>query len=104
MKRITNGQRSITPPARLSRLWNVSRVTCHRSLLCAATLLAFAPASPAHAQSYPSKPVRIIVPLAPGGNLDLNARAVAQQMNETFGQRIVVENRPGTSSLVGTQY
>jgi tripartite-type tricarboxylate transporter receptor subunit TctC len=72
-------------------------------VLLSAALVAAIPAIVC-AQQYPAKPVRIIVPLAPGGNLDLNARALAQQMNETFGQRIVVENRPGTSSLVGTQY
>jgi tripartite-type tricarboxylate transporter receptor subunit TctC len=58
----------------------------------------------AHAQSYPSKPIRLIVPLVPGGNLDIVARAVAGPMGEAFGQQIVVENRPGASSLVGTQF
>ena len=52
---------------------------------------------------WPSKPVRIIVPLAPGGNVDIVARAIAQQLTENMGQQIIVENRPGASSLVGTQ-
>ena len=52
---------------------------------------------------YPAKPVRIIVPLAPGGNVDIVARALAQQLTDSMGQQIVVENRPGASSLVGTQ-
>ena len=52
---------------------------------------------------YPAKPVRIIVPLAPGGNVDIVARSLAQQLTDSMGQQIVVENRPGASSLVGTQ-
>jgi len=56
------------------------------------------------AQGYPAKAVRIIVPLVPGGNLDIVARAVAQRLGEGLGQQIIVENRPGASSLVGTQY
>jgi tripartite-type tricarboxylate transporter receptor subunit TctC len=68
------------------------------AVLCATN----APAQTAGA--FPAKQIRVIVPLAPGGNLDLSTRAVLQQMSENLGQRILVENRPGTSSLVGTQY
>ena len=56
------------------------------------------------AQGYPAKPVRVIVPLVPGGNLDIVARAVSQRLAENLGQQFVVENRPGASSLVGTQF
>ena len=55
-------------------------------------------------QAYPARPVRIIVPLVPGGNLDIVARAVGQRLGEGLGQQVIVENRPGASSLVGTQY
>ena len=57
-----------------------------------------------HAQPYPNKPIRLIVPLVPGGNLDIVARAIATPLGESLGQQIVVENRPGASSLVGTQF
>ena len=53
--------------------------------------------------SYPTKPVRIVVPLAAGGNVDIVARSIAQHLSDNLGQQIIVENRPGASSLVGTQ-
>jgi tripartite-type tricarboxylate transporter receptor subunit TctC len=62
--------------------------------------------SAVHAQpagGYPTHPVRIIVPLAPGGNVDIVARSLAHQLSDNMGQQIIVENRPGASSLVGTQ-
>jgi tripartite-type tricarboxylate transporter receptor subunit TctC len=70
------------------------------------TLAATVGAPPAAAQSagaYPSKTIRIIVPLAPGGNVDLVARALAQRVSESIGQQVIIDNRPGASSLVGTQ-
>lgn len=60
--------------------------------------------APVYAQAYPVKAIRIIVPLVPGGNVDIVARALAAQMSESFGQQVIVENRPGASSLVGTQF
>jgi tripartite-type tricarboxylate transporter receptor subunit TctC len=76
-----------------------------KTVLLAATLaVASAATTSAQAQNFPSKSVRIIVPLVPGGNLDLVARAVAAQMGEGLGQQVIVENRPGASSLVGTQF
>ncbi len=61
--------------------------------LCAAT---------AAAQSYPNRPVRIIVPYAAGGGTDLNARPVAQKLTERWGQSVVVENRPGGNAMIGS--
>ncbi|MBY0266626.1 MAG: tripartite tricarboxylate transporter substrate binding protein [Burkholderiales bacterium] len=58
----------------------------------------------ATAQNYPAKPVRIINPLAAGGNVDIVARGVAEQMSKSLGQQVLVENRPGASALVGTRY
>jgi tripartite-type tricarboxylate transporter receptor subunit TctC len=73
-------------------------------LLLAAAALVTAYSANLPGQSYPVKPVRLVVPLVPGGNLDIVARAVAQRLGEGLGQQVIVENRPGASSLVGTQY
>ena len=71
------------------------------SWLCAASLLAAA--GGAAAQGYPVKPLRMIVPSAPGGSVDTLARIVAQKMTDSLRQQVVVENRSGSGGVVGTE-
>jgi tripartite-type tricarboxylate transporter receptor subunit TctC len=56
-----------------------------------------------HAQSYPAKPIRLIVPFPPGGGTDLVARAIAPRLMETGGIQLIVDNRPGGGTVVGAE-
>ena len=55
-------------------------------------------------QTYPSRPIRLIVPFAPGGSADLVARLVGHEMSQSWGQQVVVENKPGASGMIGNEF
>lgn len=76
-----------------------------RTFLQAVACAALAAAGAAHAQAaYPSKPIRLIVPFAPGGSTDLAARLVAEFGSRELGQQIVVENKPGAGGSTGMEF
>src|SRR4051812_11394508 len=66
-------------------------------------LLLLAVSASVEAQPYPTKPVRILVPFAPGGGTDFIARFIAQRLTNALGQQFVVENRAGAGSTIGTE-
>jgi tripartite-type tricarboxylate transporter receptor subunit TctC len=74
-----------------------------RHIISGLFALAFCMQALGQAADYPNRPVRIVVPVAAGGNVDIIARALAEQLSTAMGQPFVVENRPGASSLLGTQ-
>ncbi|MFZ0066551.1 MAG: tripartite tricarboxylate transporter substrate-binding protein [Pseudolabrys sp.] len=77
---------------------------CTASVICAMSLAFTAMTfTPAHAETYPSRAVRIIVPYGPGGIADVTMRLVAQDISKRFGQQFFIENRPGAGGVVGMQ-
>ena len=67
---------------------------------CAATLAQGA----AHAQTYPEKTIRIVSPFTPGGGTDLMGRLIGQQFTKSWGQQVIVENRPGANGMLGSDF
>jgi tripartite-type tricarboxylate transporter receptor subunit TctC len=78
-------------------------VRCARAAAVVAAICAVALAGDTAAQTYPTKPVRVVVPYAAGGITDILARALGQKLGEAFGQPIVIDNRPGANGQVGAE-
>ena len=75
-----------------------------RTFRCIAAVIAGCLAHSAGAQTYPVKPVRIVVPVAPGGGTDPQARLLGRKFQERMGQPFVIENRTGAGSMIGTEF
>ena len=69
----------------------------------AAALMISGPGATAHAQSYPDRPITLIIPFAPGGSTSIVGRAIADKMTDILGQKIIVDNRAGAGGTVGTK-
>src|SRR5207245_8285466 len=85
------------PVARCARIARTLAVA-----MAAAMLGGSAPAQPP-ADKYPEKPIKIIVPFAPGGSVDILARVIGQKLTENWRQPVIVESRPGAGTMIGTQ-
>ena len=74
-----------------------------RRLCVAVVITSGSLATAAHAQNYPTKAIRLIVPFPPGGSTDLMGRVLGAKFGEAFGQQVIVENRPGASGMIGNE-
>ncbi|MES2414526.1 MAG: tripartite tricarboxylate transporter substrate binding protein [Pseudomonadota bacterium] len=84
-----------------NRAQKLTRRTTHGLLLCAISALTLSGGA-ALAQAYPAKPIRFIVPYPPAGGADIVARLLATRLSTSLGQQVIVDNKPGASSMIGT--
>ena len=80
----------------------MKRATCSKPAI-AALAAAFIAAGPSVAQQYPAKPIRLVVPFAPGGPADIQARLIGPKLTEAWGQPVVIENRAGGNTIIATE-
>ena len=82
-------------------LYRIRRVAALAAL--GASAAAFGQANPGAVSAYPQRTVRILVPTAPGGGTDIQARLIAKNFQEALGQAFVIENRQGASGMIGAE-
>jgi len=75
-----------------------------RALCAVLALVAVSPAPVACAETYPVKPIHLVVPFPPGGSLDVVARAIGQKLTEAWGQPVIIDNRPGAGGNIGADF
>ena len=90
------------PPSRHLRCHSPACRTV-RLATAALAILAFGLSGAAAAQTYPAKPVRLIVPFAPGGGTDILGRMLCQRLTEALGQPFIVDNRGGAGGVIGAE-
>src|SRR5438045_8468701 len=81
----------------------LAQMLVHALLIASAVAAALSPLSGQAAQSYPTRPIRVIVPFSPGGAVDGPMRMIAQSMSETLEQQVFVENKPGAGATIGSE-